>query len=85
MRTTNKTILLLSVCALGLSACGDNPGDRAGTGAMIGGAGGAILGAAVAGDPWAGAAVGGALGAGAGAVIGHETTKHDINFGSAPW
>ncbi len=62
---------LLLVAAIGsmalLAACGTNPSDRTGGGALAGAATGAGVGA-LAGPP--GMVVGGAIGAGAGAVTG---------------
>lgn len=69
---TLKTFLLpgtLAAIALALSACGNNPTDRALTGAAIGAGSGAVVGSTV-GNPIAGAVVGGA----AGAVVGAATT-----------
>ena len=60
---------VLAVAALTISACGDNPTDRALTGGAIGAGSGAVVGATV-GNPIAGAVVGGA----AGAVVGAATT-----------
>ena len=77
-----RTILLLPVLAislLALSACGQTPGCRALTGAGIGAAGGAVLGA-IGGNPLLGAAAGAA----AGAAVGGLTTSHQINAGPAP-
>ena len=65
---------LAAICAalaLGTSACGDTPGQRALTGGAIGAGGGALVGAA-AGNPVAGAVVGG-LG---GAAVGAATTPN---------
>ena len=52
-----------------IAACGNNPTDRALTGAAIGAGSGAVVGSTV-GHPIAGAVVGGA----AGAVVGAATT-----------
>ncbi len=62
---------IAALAALGLltAACGNNPTDRALTGAAIGAGSGAVVGSTV-GNPVAGAVVGGA----AGAVIGAATT-----------
>jgi osmotically inducible lipoprotein OsmB len=59
----------LATAALTISACGDNPTDRALTGGAIGAGSGAVIGSTV-GNPIAGAVVGGA----AGAVVGAATT-----------
>ena len=42
---STRISILMVVAALLLSACGTNPGDRAGSGALIGAAGGAAIGA----------------------------------------
>jgi osmotically inducible lipoprotein OsmB len=70
---------VLAVSLLALSACGQSPGCRAVTGAGIGAAGGAVIGA-LAGNPWLGAAAGAA----AGAAVGGLTTSNQINAGPAP-
>ena len=62
--------------ALLLSACGQSPTDRAVTGAGIGAAGGAVVGALV-GVPFAGAMVGAA----GGAVVGAATDPSDVYLG----
>jgi len=53
-----------------LAGCGRDPGTRALTGGAIGAGGGALLGAAVGGNP----AIGALAGAGVGAVAGAATT-----------
>ena len=58
---------VLAVASLGLSACGQTPGCRALTGAGVGAAGGAVIGA-ITGAPLAGAAIGAVGGGVAGAV-----------------
>ena len=78
MRTT---ILMTGfAAALLLAGCGNNPGDRAVSGALIGAAGGAAIGAA-AGNP----ALGAAVGAGAGAVVGAATDPCDLILGDPVW
>ncbi len=69
-----KTILIAAAMAsaLGLAAC-NTPGERAGGGALLGGAAGAAIGAAATGRP-GGALAGAAIGAASGAVIGAATT-----------
>jgi hypothetical protein len=69
MRYANK-IVLISVMALGLAGCGNNPGDRAVSGGLIGAGGGAALGAVAGFNP----AVGALAGAAGGAAIGAATT-----------
>ena len=76
----NFSIITLSVLALGLSACGESPGERALTGGAIG-AGVGAAGAAVLGG---GIVTGAAIGAAAGAVTGAVTDKDDINLGEEP-
>lgn len=78
MRTT--TVLVSAALAASLlTGCGNNPGDRALSGAGIGAAGGAVIGA-VTGAPLAGALIGGA----AGAVTGAVTDNRQIDLGK-PW
>jgi osmotically inducible lipoprotein OsmB len=69
-------IILMSVSALALTACGNSRGERALSGAGIGAGAGAVGTAITGGNPWAGAAVGGA----AGGIIGAVTDKDDINL-----
>jgi hypothetical protein len=73
---------IVGVVVLGslLAGCGYSRGDRAASGALIGGAGGAAIGA-MAGNPLAGAAIG----AGAGALTGAATNPHDVNLGRPVW
>jgi osmotically inducible lipoprotein OsmB len=54
--------------ALALAGCGNNPGDRAVSGGLIGAGGGAALGAVAGFNPAVGALVGGAGGAAVGAA-----------------
>lgn len=74
-----RVLSMLTAMAVALSACGQTPGCRALTGAGIGAAGGAVVGA-LAGAPLTGAA----LGAAGGAAVGGLTTSNQINGGSAP-
>jgi len=79
-RSSGFRIGALTVAAcLALSACGESPGCRALTGAGIGAAGGAVLGA-IGGNPALGALAGGA----AGAAVGGLTSPKQINAGPAP-
>lgn len=72
MPTTRTTLFALSAClALTLSACGNTRGERTTTGALIGGAGGAVAGNAIGGT--GGAIVGGVAGGVAGAAIGSNS------------
>ncbi len=61
-------IVLMSALAGGLAACGNNPGDRAVSGGLLGAGGGAALGAVAGFNPLVGAVVGGAGGAAVGAA-----------------
>jgi peptidoglycan hydrolase-like protein with peptidoglycan-binding domain len=75
----------LSIVAVGLplvlSACGNTTEDRALSGAGIGAAGGAIIGAVTPLGPVGGALIGGAVGATAGAV----TDSSQVNLGKPVW
>jgi osmotically inducible lipoprotein OsmB len=77
------TIGLIVAIVAGLSACGEQTGDRAVSGAGVGaGTGavvGAIFGAGIGAIP--GAIVGGAIGAGTGAA----TSPDQINLGRPAW
>lgn len=74
-------IALLIGLAGGLAACGNNQGERAVSGGLIGAGAGALIGAATAGNPLAGAAIGGAVGAAGGALIPSST----VNLGRPLW
>ena len=63
---------LACALALSLGAC-YSPGERAGGGALIGGATGAAIGAAASGGRVGGTLAGAALGAAGGAIIGAAT------------
>jgi len=68
--------LLVAPVVVAMSACQELPGERKTQGAVIGGAAGAAVGAAVAKDNrLLGALIGGALGAGGGYVIAAKTDK----------
>lgn len=81
MRNQGQSTLAASLLAFGLLAaevtltgCDSLPGSRETQGAVIGGAGGAVLGAVIAEDNrLLGALIGGALGAGGGYLIGAKT------------
>ncbi|HEY2874967.1 MAG TPA: hypothetical protein VGJ56_23780 [Reyranella sp.] len=75
-----RIVMVLVVPLLGLTACGENMGDRAMSGAGIG-AGVGLLGGALAGAPLTGALVGGALGAGAGVL----TSPGQVDLGRPAW
>lgn len=64
-----------------LAACGNNPTDRALSGAGIGAGTGAVGSAILGGDPVTGAVVGGAVGAATGGL----TKEKDINLGKPVW
>jgi hypothetical protein len=68
-----KTIAipLTLIAAIGLSACGTTTGQRSGSGALMGAAGGAVIGS-LSGNAGAGALIG----AGAGAVGGYLYDQH---------
>jgi hypothetical protein len=70
----------LALAALLLAGCGTTPGERIGTGAMIGAAGGAVAGAMV-GMPVTGAA----LGAAAGGTVGGLTVPSQVDLGKPVW
>lgn len=71
-----KQIVAASLVILTLSACGYDRGERALSGAGIGAAGGAALGAITGGDPLTGAVIGGA----GGAAVGAFTDPDDVNL-----
>lgn len=77
-RITSATAAVL--LALGLTACGSSTGDRGLSGAGIGAAGGAVIGA-LTGSTLAGAAIGGA----AGAATGVLTDDSQLYLGKAWW
>ncbi|MGH7066182.1 MAG: YMGG-like glycine zipper-containing protein [Acetobacteraceae bacterium] len=67
------TAVVLAGLALGLAACGEEPGTRAVSGGAIGAGTGAIIGAATGGGPATGALIGGAIGALGGALTNPNT------------
>jgi hypothetical protein len=80
MRRTKLTSLVLaaSIGLAPLAGCENLPGGKKEQGAVIGGVGGAVAGAAIAKDNRAlGALIGGALGAGGGYLVGANLDKHD--------
>ncbi|MBU6297502.1 MAG: hypothetical protein KGJ79_05390 [Alphaproteobacteria bacterium] len=77
-RFATRAIVVASV--LLLAGCGTTPGDRMLSGAMLGAAGGSIIGAAT-GNP----ATGAAIGAVSGAVIGGVTNPCDLDLGTPYW
>ena len=76
-----RTIPLLAAAALMLAACGTNPQDRTVSGAGIGAAGGAVIGAVTGLTVLEGAA----LGAVGGALTGALTDPDKLNFGEPFW
>ena len=80
MNKLHTTLLAITALTF-LSACGDQPGERALSGAGIGAGVGAVGGAVLGGDPVTGAVVGGAVGAAAGSL----TKKKDIDLGKPIW
>jgi outer membrane protein OmpA-like peptidoglycan-associated protein len=69
-----QRVLLLTVVAIGLSSCATHQG----TGAIVGGAGGAVVGGIIghaAGSTAAGVIIGAAVGGAGGAIIGHQMDK----------
>ena len=77
-----KIFTSLAALALiaGLSACGQTKSDRALSGAGLGAAGGAAIGA-MTGSPLTGALIGGAAGAAGGAL----TDPEDVDLGRPLW
>ncbi len=68
-----KKIWVAAALGLSLAACGTTEGDRALTGAALGGATGAVVGGVATGRP-GGALAGAAIGAAGGAIVGAATT-----------
>ena len=65
-----KKVVAISLLALSVASCNSpDPGDRATSGALLGGAAGALIGGAANGRA-SGSLVGGAVGAATGAVVG---------------
>lgn len=80
MKLLKNTVMIITGLTL-LTACGNQPGERALSGAGIGAGVGAVGGAIMGGDPVTGAVVGGAVGAAAGGL----TKEKDINLGKPIW
>ena len=80
MKILTPAILAITA-AVTLSSCGYSSGDRALSGAGIGAAGGAAVGALTGGSVLTGAALGGAAGAVTGAVTSHD----DVDLGRPVW
>lgn len=77
-----RSILIVAVAALALGGCQTYQQQRAGTGAVIGGATGAVIGG-VAGRSTGAAVAGGVIGAASGAMIGAATTPRYCNAQTA--
>lgn len=80
MQSPIRTFIALACGALLLTACGENPTDRAVTGGAIGAVTGGVIGSTM-GVGGAGAVVGGA----AGAAIGGMSTPSEVNLGKPVW
>jgi hypothetical protein len=80
---TSISLSLALATALSLSACDTPQGQNAAGGALLGGATGALLGAAITGRP-GGAMIGGVTGAAAGAMIGSATTPQEPGYAPPP-
>ena len=80
MRTFTNLVLALTVVSM-VAACGSSRTDRTLSGAGIGAAGGAAVGAVTGGNPLTGAILGGAAGAAAGGL----TDEDDFNLGDPIW
>jgi hypothetical protein len=76
MTSKTKLVAVALIAMLGLSACGDTMGQRAVSGGVIGGAGGALAGPAFGFNPMTGLLLGG-LG---GAAIGAATAPQYPNY-----
>jgi hypothetical protein len=82
-----KTLVLLSTvaaAAIMLSGCDTPQGQNAAGGALLGGATGALIGAAATGGHANGALVGGAVGAATGAMVGAAATPPGPYYGPGP-
>lgn len=75
------SLLLATVAALAISACGQSQTDRALSGGGIGAGTGAVGSAVLGGDPVTGAVIGGAVGAAAGGL----TDQDDLDLGRPVW
>ena len=68
MQNKLKTVFVVGLLALGLSACGTTPGGRAVSGGLLGAGAGAGVGALTGGNVGTGALIGGGVGAAGGAL-----------------
>ena len=73
--------MVILATLMSVSACGNQPGERALSGGGIGAGVGALGTAVVGGNPVAGALVGGAVGAAAGGL----TSSRDVVLGKPIW
>jgi osmotically inducible lipoprotein OsmB len=80
MRGNKFMLTVAAVTALALAGCGTSTGDRLASGALLGAAGGAIIGGAA-----GNAGLGAAAGAIAGGAIGAATDPCDLNLGDPVW
>ena len=80
MRGTTMIIAAVAASTLMLAGCGTDPGDRAASGALLGAAGGAIIGGIA-----CNAGTGAAIGAVGVAVVGAATDPCDLNLGDPAW
>lgn len=81
MKNYRPLIICLTLLSVSINACGPQ-NENATTGAIVGGALGTGIGAAVgssSGNVGTGAAIGGALGSASGAVVGDARDKAEIN------
>ena len=83
MHIRTGLVVVLIGTGLMLQGCGNNTGDRALSGGLIGAASGAAIGAAAAGGY--GAALGAAVGGVAGAATGALTSPNAVNLGRPAW
>ncbi len=80
MKILNKNIAASALILL-VAACGNNPTDRALSGAGIGAGAGAVGSAVLGGNPVTGAILGGAVGAATGGL----TKEKDLDMGAPAW
>jgi|SRR4051812_32061234 hypothetical protein len=80
MRGNKFVVTMAAVAALALAGCGTSTGDRLASGALLGAAGGALIGGAA-----GNAGLGAAAGAIAGGAIGAATDPCDLNLGDPVW
>lgn len=79
--TRPKLAAAALVAILGLSACGDTMGQRAVSGGVIGGAGGALAGPAFGFNPMTGLILGGLGGAAIGAATAPQQPRYYNGYG----